>query len=345
MKRISHLLLLSIFLASCANAVTPTPNVTVTSQATVTFTPVSTSTATEVLPTPTEVDPNRPIDATGTDSEGNPTKKDEKTGETLTWFPIQYGEDVDKGIKGHWFKSQMKDGKDIFLYDSTLSSFVGPNSDSIPFHQYMLDNNGQLKVGYVLSHPDQVAEFGPGTPLDGGSQSSLVYVYLAVRAIQMLDPDRANDIQNAKDLTQTDWTSVKDHFKSGLSIPVGEYYWNTSKGYDEYIVDYDAAKNDSSFKITTGEKVEFRWKYYIQDGKLVVLIATPDIGKLTPEQMRVMALAPMWEIILNKNPLPDAIPDFSTSGVNAGFMSQMGGTKYHEGVTTNFLEFDFIESE
>ncbi len=77
MKRISHLLLLSIFLASCTSAVTPTPNVTVTrfAEVTVTFTPAPTSTPTEIPPTPTETpDPNRPPDATGKDTEGNYTK-------------------------------------------------------------------------------------------------------------------------------------------------------------------------------------------------------------------------------------------------------------------------------
>jgi hypothetical protein len=73
MKRISHLLLLSIFLASCANAVTPTSNVTVTrfAELTVTFTPVPTSMPTEIPPTPSETpDPNRPPDATGQDKDG-----------------------------------------------------------------------------------------------------------------------------------------------------------------------------------------------------------------------------------------------------------------------------------
>jgi hypothetical protein len=86
MKKISRLLLLTIFLASCANAVTPaTPTPTVTNTpaptATLTLTPTP-------QPTPTETpDPNMPADATGEKTvDGKKIYIKESDGRTYEWI-------------------------------------------------------------------------------------------------------------------------------------------------------------------------------------------------------------------------------------------------------------------
>jgi len=75
MKQTSLLLLLSIFLASCANVATSAPAAPDSSAlADSTFTPLPTETQT-VVPTPTETpDPNMPLGETGKDAEGKYVK-------------------------------------------------------------------------------------------------------------------------------------------------------------------------------------------------------------------------------------------------------------------------------
>ena len=86
MKKISSLLLLTIFLASCAPAVTPatpTPAVTNTPAPTATLTLTPTP-----QPTPTETpDPNMPSDATGEKTvDGKKVYIKESEGRTYEWI-------------------------------------------------------------------------------------------------------------------------------------------------------------------------------------------------------------------------------------------------------------------
>lgn len=84
MKRIACIILLSVFLSSCANITKP--DLTATPQATVTFTPPPTFTPT-ITPTPTATpDPNKPSDATGTDPVTRDyTKTIQENGTTITY--------------------------------------------------------------------------------------------------------------------------------------------------------------------------------------------------------------------------------------------------------------------
>jgi hypothetical protein len=97
-KQIVLLTIFILLLSSCApNA---TPNVTVTS----TFTPAPTSTPT-ITPTPTETpDPNKPVDATGKDAQGNYIKVENSV--TYTWETNVPVSDNGETMRG-WFKSML----------------------------------------------------------------------------------------------------------------------------------------------------------------------------------------------------------------------------------------------
>ncbi len=145
MKRIASLLLLSIFLASCANVVAPTLVVTETSARTATavFTPTKTPTA---APEPTNTpDPlaGAPEGATGKDSKGNYIKTVQENGNTheFTW---------DKELED-WVRPL----GEMFVWDNQYSS-------ALPLRWFMAEGvpGGNIQE---IAYQDYVTSDDPNT--------------------------------------------------------------------------------------------------------------------------------------------------------------------------------------
>jgi hypothetical protein len=118
MKQISHLLLLSIFLASCA--VTPAPNAAVAPQPTVTFTP----TPTDIPATPTDTpDPNAPQGFTRHENGMYYLDKVEDGINVTYTYMVEKNSNGEVLFEG-WTKEKTK-GQGIPLYDA-------PDSIGIP---------------------------------------------------------------------------------------------------------------------------------------------------------------------------------------------------------------------
>lgn len=232
----------------------------------------------------------------------------------------------------------MANGEDIFLFNNNLLTGGSPYlADTVPFSQFILHDNGQLQVDYTLRHPDQMSEFGQGTELTSQSFTSLLHVYLGARMYH----------KNGNDVTPEEWKDFGVGIKDGsAAISVGGDMWVLSKGYREFVVDYTVASKDPLFQKTD----EFYWKVMVVDGQLVAFIATPEPNKLSDRDMRIMAFAPMWEVILNDPFTPgQRITSFWSGPVTkaAAQWSQLGGgaNKTYPNVTvqptTNFLEVDY----
>jgi hypothetical protein len=128
-----------------APAVIPTPTETATS----TLTPTNTS----IPPTATETpDPTMPLDATGKDSDGNWIKKGSENGKevTETFYAIQLVGDAEKGIKGHWFFTDMKNG-DIDLIESKVNMYGGTDVN-VMYRASVLSGYGDPAKWGLMQH-------------------------------------------------------------------------------------------------------------------------------------------------------------------------------------------------
>lgn len=152
MKRISRLLLLSIFLASCANVATPTLVVTETSARTTTamFTPTSTEAPT-ATPEPTKTpDPlgGAPEGATGKDSKGNYIKEVTENGYE---YPYTYNAEL-----GQWVREVAY----FPIYD-------WPTFNSMQFKIFITEGTLGERNLYQMTHKDfTVADIPPGGIFD-----------------------------------------------------------------------------------------------------------------------------------------------------------------------------------
>lgn len=324
-------ILISLLLTSCV----ATPDTNAPTLPASTLTPLSLPSFTAApspSPIPPTVDLNMPDGATGKDTvTGLYTKTTEDGKTTLYWEPITFGKDVEKGVTGHWFETRMKDGKNIMLYDDNLVSGGKWGGDTIPFSQLIIYKHTILKAAYVLSHPDQTADFGPGTELNSQSFSAQLLGFLGVRYFH----------KTSADITQQDWQGFDQAKHDGsLSLPAGGDIWILSKGYRELIVDAP----DSSFQKTDN----YYWKRIIIDHQLVVLIAPPESNKLSDQDMRIMTFAPMLEVILHDPDTGQKVTSFygGPTHPQAAEYSQLGGSNFtytnvKEKPTTVFIEIDY----
>ncbi len=283
-----------------------------------------------------------PPDGTGKDSiTGLYTKLAEDGKTTLFWEPIQYGSDVQNGITGHWVETRMLNGELIYLYNNALAGNTDQLVDSVPFNQFILQNNGQLTAAYTLSHPEQaqLKDFGPGSELFGQSFSSDLLVYLATRYYHVDPKTHLSDQQ---------WLDFMAAMKAGTaSIAVGNDQWVLSKGYTEIIVDDTIASADPTFQKTDN----YHWKAMVVNGQLVVLISTSAAEKESHHDMVIMSFAPMLEVIFNDPFTNQKLSSFygSANRAAAAEFAESGGSENitypHVTVqpTSNFLDVNYSE--
>ena len=336
-KQIVLLIMFVVLLNSCApNA---TPNVTATSveTATSTFTPAPTSTL-AITTTPTDTpDPNMPVDATEKDAATDlytKTAEDGKT--TLYWEPIQYGTDVANNVTGHWVDLLNENGQKIFLFNNALNSTNNYLHDSIPFQLFILDQHQQLKVPFAIRNPDQMSEFGPGTPLFLQSLSSEIFEGIKLRYFNTTDPSTITPAQY-----QDFYQNMQ---QDALTLSIEGQKWLISKGYTEIVVDYTQASQDLTFRKTDN----YYWKIMVVDQKLICLIATPEPDKLSDQDIRIMIFAPLWEVLLHQK-LPNQIASFyggPNGQVPGAEYAILGGTGViYKNVQvqpkTDFIEMDY----
>jgi hypothetical protein len=279
MKRISHLLLLSTFLASCANAVTPAPNVTVTSEVTVTFT----SAPTEVPPTPTETpDSNMPEGATGKDKAGNYIK--EIAEGTFTWTVVN-GPDG-KPVLSIWTDSR------IIPSTSDLPSGFPPLIESSDMWVFTGDGepaNFAAQKGFNMpfySHPDYP------TTVDTQNFSSY---YLAM--IQGY-----TDFKNRDGLLRI---NNGEHPLIRFTNGKTNNTWDTTQGI--FVIGMNPSEltqeKFTSLKVCTSPDlldptVSFTYTVFTEPdgprkGRMIILTTTAHPENLTPEQALRMWIGPM----------------------------------------------------
>lgn len=297
MKRVFHLLLLTVFLTSCTNVTAPTA--TSTPQPTATFTNTPTLAPT-ITPSPTATpDPlaDAPEGTTGIDKNGNFIKEIDGriyvwTTETFTMFDGKPFE-----LQG-WFELITKDGKPAFLFkDGTIIWFSG--KDMMPMWIWAGEGVKQFKKQIIISidYPALTYEQQRGT-----FGNSLIN-FLINRIIKKRGNTPTIDVVS----------DFKEKFMSGnFSIPINEQCfgkpadgvpeWKSDKGYKVFILDTSTLINGTAFK-SYPETEKWTWfsGTYIfysvnamdTDGNFVQVVATDydnSFESFDPAHNRVMLM-------------------------------------------------------
>lgn len=270
MKEISRLLFLSIFLASCANAVTPAPNMTVT------FTSLPTATPTEMptaIPTPTE-NPlaGAPEGATGKNSKGEWIRKvTDETGKPHIYTWIELTSEL-----SDWFEPH---GEDVMLFRHEDDPYGA--SSMIPMDVYFQEG---------VSGPYIREAIRPGST----STVSLTGV-LSQQIGERFVLDRN------KKLSADTWPEIRNQMENNsLNIsfitPDGSHSFAPSKtkGYRVYFVDWNSAD-----PVTNPNYWEFgsNWRLMTtgKNNEVIYIISSKkpleNVGKTEFAQMLFLGLA------------------------------------------------------
>lgn len=282
-------------------------------------------------PTPDTVVPPPSPDAVF-DTESGYWTRSVETGETRYWIPIQMtAVDVESGVTGHWLESRMMEGETIFFNDPTIID-TDDDVPTIPFAVYSIENRSQLRADFYLKHPDQTSDFGPTGPLAGKS-------YLTYINNRLIERYYGRDAPN---IPIEDW---EEFFQGIQNETIFIDQWKVSEGYRAVIIDKEIAASDPEFRLTDG----IYWKVMVgPDGELIGVVATSEQKKLSDQDLRIMLLAPMWEVILTDGPLPETIKSFYGGPGRpdaAGASSRAGSDFTINGIRpkTNFLDIVYPE--
>ena len=323
MRHIFTLWVLALIAAACAAPAAPTATPSAIPTTTETPPPSPTSPPT-LTPSPT-IDPNMPKDATGRDaSTGEYTKRADGSGRTLTyiWKTIQFGNDVENGVVGHWFESRMAKGPiDLTGYGENAHSVVA--DFPLPLNVYSAENLRDLaKVGYMY-HPDGQSDY-----IKNGYQNftvaSQIVFDLFLRYFDLL-PAKTRRYERDHNLIYMDkyslhlgtngpnqqlvddWRTFKIALNGDGAIHVGGDLWQPRKGYDVYWIDEAAAKADPSMHLAN----DLYWKVMVKDHRLIAILGTSQWVRTIfawPKQgsregtFRSLTLFPLQAMINGQNP-------------------------------------------
>jgi hypothetical protein len=344
MKRILYVFLLSVFMASCTNLVSP--QATAISQATITSTPTLTPTFTPTITlTPTETpDPNKPPDATDRDtSTGEYTKTVEENGKTRVyiWKQFQFGDDAKNGVSGHWFKSWMENGPiNLTEYGEVCQGF-GKGAFTLNMNVYAVEGQLDLdKIGYIF-HPDRESEWNKYKDITWGGLSCTSLslpetitdgLFLQYMGLLSGEPGD-NPIKRREKFMEhyypggnltgegrqrfiNDREAFVKALNNGATIKVGDELWVPQKGYEVYWIDESMAINDPTMVVSlqAGTIKDYYLKVIVKDGKLTAFIAPANWLKdqlVRPKDKRErifksMILFPLEAVITSTYPLESA---------------------------------------
>ena len=301
MKRIFFVILLAVFITSCAEL--NSLKATATPQPTTTYIPTLPPTITPTITlTPTETpDPNMPSDATGRDPmTGNYTKSVEENGETSSfiWRQFQFGEDDQNGIAGHWFESWTTNGAiNLTEYEGDCEPAWG-GSFALNINVYAVEGQTFLDDLNYIYHPDRSTEWDKYKDVYGGL--SCTSISLPITIMDDLFYRYLNLPQNnshvARNRTffdyyrdpngemtpekQQQYTNDRNSFVEALNngemkIKVGDDEWAPNNGYEMYWVEEVMAANDPTFLVALQAYTtkSYYVKLTVEEGKLIAFVA------------------------------------------------------------------------
>jgi len=274
MKRFFCFYLLSVFLISCTNAVTPLPAFTETISPTSSVEPTATL---ELTPTETP-DPNMPPGATGKD--GNEWIKEKETG-TYVWTEIKNnkGEEVlSMGLKNNVTGDNLLDGG-IPMIEHDDNEYL---EDMTPLH---ILSQEDVSVPY-FRHPDHPYSKAEAQVSFTGFYTGMLREGDGLRTAQRLE-NQQNGI-----------------ISFPFTTPDGQSYgWNPNKntGYTFIEVKYDELNKDKypnlciwETKDLTNESLIFRWTAFTDENNNAVVLGSVEHPKgLAPIEWMTQITGPL----------------------------------------------------
>lgn len=299
---------------------------------------------------------------------GEYTKTVEVDGRTVTliWKQIQFGNDVENGITGHWFESRMVKGQPIDLIGYGENCRDGWGKISLNLNVYSIEGSQDLeKLGYIY-HPDGPSDYiTKGYPCFTVSSDIDFDLFLRYSNLLADEPESYWDFYNSRDrlkkfnekYPQSDPDSGGRFYNDGLAfvralnegavIQVGDDLWETRKGYDVYYIDEAMAMEDPSMYLSVERRTtkSFYWKVMVNDGKLIAVIAPAEWLKTQlswPKKQRregtfrFVTLFPLQAVLTTQRLSEDIGPfSFQDYGSRAGNPISIGG----QSITTEFIAF------
>ena len=281
-------------------------------------------------------DPNKSTDTIGFNSSSGFYTKEED-GKTLYWIQTQIT-DVNEGNSktGDWFESRMANGSiNLSGKDSIYDNFT------LNLNVYFVDHLGQLQNITYLQHSSGPSDYEKFKVQDSSLASNIIvdlfYRYngftsnAAIKAHYNGFKQSANFDQFFKDLK--DFVQL---LNNGATFSIGKESWEPRKGYDVIWIDHTEAKamlqKDSSvFRVTEG----VLWAEKVIDGKLVVVMATPE-KNMNEEQFIRKVLGPLNMVCQEE--LPSKIPTFTPPiGASYGGLAVKGATIGGHLITTDTI--------
>lgn len=295
MKQFFRFLLLSIFLASCANSATPAPSVT----ATVTLTPHPTPTKTEKPATPTEIpDPNAPKDGYDT--------REKKNGEWVYYKEINE-------VKAAWTKVETTPGN--IFYEWTYSATTDPNGIWIlDNREFQRDSPSEIRmmVNQLPSQDHSNMNLWIDHPNPAGNFETLQ------KRVDSLSGRFYNDFEKKAKSKYMSEEFFKGFYKKDgailffdITTPDGKtYHWyptgkdiNKDGKYIVTQVPFDEATGPEFMQVPYDEGSDVIYRLALttdKDGNLHAFMAvSKDILELTDQQQSLFVLAGLWEAVLH----------------------------------------------
>ncbi len=289
MKRISRFLLLSIFLASCADAVTPMPVLTETSAPTATLALTDTP-----QPTPTETpDPDRPAGTFGKDAQGEYVDVNEN-GHTVRYRYETIVDDRGNEIYTGWFASHVENG-----------SMNGGESIAM---RRITDKGEVLAITMPLS-VDVSSSIGLSVPMfieKRPIDSTKITLGASIGSLLV-----KNDENIKRELSPTDLSFAainKDPVDGSITFKIGDkiYKWTWYLGCDVHLAsigelaqlgDYWTTTDENVAGVKPDQLVKYYWRASTVDNKLVIFAAVDNPAQLNTRQIFEWVLHPMGMVI------------------------------------------------